>query len=138
MSVFTFTYIFLSNAIKIHQNNKCLCVGFLDKTEPSHSNIVWNWFRWVEMRAIFYAGSLGLPLTWASVLLLFSSSFLQFSFIIHKILNGDGSYPYCSIYSAICLFLCFTPVSFTLNFKAPDLSFYMVLSRTCYSSLTFI
>ena len=78
---------FLSNAIKIHQNNKCLCVGFLDKTEHSHSNIVWNWFRWVEMRAIFYAGSLGLPLTGASVLLLFSSSFLQFSFIIHKISN---------------------------------------------------
>ena len=34
--------------------------------------------------------------------------------------DGDGSYPldcydYCSIYSAICLFLCFTHVSFTLS-----------------------
>ena len=83
MCVFTFTCIFLSIIYKYTP----LCVGSLDKTEHSHSNIVQNWFRWVEMRAIFYAGSLGLPLTGASVLLLFSSSILQFSFIIHKILN---------------------------------------------------
>ena len=43
------------------------------------------------MKAIFYAGSLGLPLTGASVLLLFSSSFfaifIHHSSFIHIILN---------------------------------------------------